>query len=202
MDADSLGKMDSEGTNPGSAQGDADSTGRWRQTEALFHRALELPAEERGQKLREWCGADDALRVSVLALLDADCSVEELISAGAPADSENFLERDKADAEDSGDDRWIGRVLGSFRLERLLGRGGMGVVYLGERIAGGFTQHGAIKLIGRHLRSSPAVAQFLVERETLAKLEHANIARLLDGGVTEEGFPYVAMEYVHGRRLD
>jgi len=193
MDADSLGKMDGE-----------DSTERWRQTEELFHRALELPAEERARKLMEWCGADEALRAQVLALLEADDSVEELILAGTPAGSENFLERDKSDeADESGcDDRWIGRVLGSFRLERLLGRGGMGVVYLGERVSGGFTQHVAIKLIGRHLRSSPAVAQFLMERETLARLEHANIARLLDGGVTDEGFPYVAMEYVQGRRLD
>ena len=202
MDADSLGKMDSEETKRALAQADEDSTGRWRETEELFHRALELPAEERAQKLSEWCGGDAALRASVLALLEADNSVEELISAGTPVDPENFLERDEPEGRDGGDDRWIGRVLGSFRLERLLGRGGMGVVYLGERVSGGFTQHAAIKLIGRHLRSSPAVAQFLVERETLAKLEHANIARLLDGGVTDEGFPYVAMEYVHGRRLD
>jgi len=202
MDSDSLGKIDSGETKRAPRQADGDSTRRWRQSEELFHRAFELPIEERAQKLMEWCGGDAAMRASVLALLEADDSVQELISAGTPADPDNLLERNEADDRESGDDRWIGRVLGSFRLERLLGRGGMGVVYLGERVSGGFAQHAAIKLIGRHLRSSPAVAQFLVERETLARLEHANIARLLDGGVTEEGFPYVAMEYVQGRRLD
>jgi eukaryotic-like serine/threonine-protein kinase len=178
---------------------------RWRETEELFHRAVDLPAGEWSQRLDEWCGGDLALRESVLALLAADSTVEELISAGAPADTGDYLERDdtgNADGQDGGEDRWIGRVLGAFRLERLLGRGGMGVVYLAERVSGGFTQQAAIKLVGRHLRSSPAVAQFLIERETLARLEHANIARLLDGGVTSEGFPYVAMEYVEGRRLD
>src|ERR1700733_6370660 len=131
MDADSLGKIDGEDAKRSLAQADEDSTGRWRQTEELFHRALELPAEERAQKLSEWCGGDAALRASVLALLEADNSVEELILAGSPAYPDNFLERDKSDepeSRDSGDDRWIGRVLGSFRLERLLGRGGMGVV--------------------------------------------------------------------------
>ena len=186
---------------------EADAAQRWRETEEIFHRASELPAGERAQKLIDWCGADIALRESVLALLEADSSVEELISTGAPADPGEFLEREEEDSdndggEDEGEDRWIGRVLGTFRLERLLGRGGMGVVYLGERVSGGFAQHAAIKLVGRHLRSSPAVAQFLIERETLAKLEHANIAQLLDGGVTSEGFPYLAMEYVKGRRLD
>ncbi len=78
----------------------------------------------------------------------------------------------------------------------------MGVVYLGQRISGGFAQSVAIKLVGWHLQSSPAVAQFLLERETLAKLEHPNIARLIDGGLTDEGFPYVVMEYIEGRRLD
>ena len=182
---------------------EADTARRWNEIEELFHRALELPAEERKQKVKEWCGADEALRASVLQLLEADSSVEELMANAEPIDTRDFLQRDEEkDREQSGEDRWVGRVLGAFRLERLLGRGGMGVVYLGERVLGGFSQRAAIKLVGWHLHSSPAVAQFLVERETLAKLEHANIARLLDGGVTGEGFPYVAMEYVEGRRLD
>jgi non-specific serine/threonine protein kinase/serine/threonine-protein kinase len=143
----------------------------------------------------------------VFSLLAADASVQKLISTAPPLDPGYFLERDKADSatgndKDSEEDRWIGRVLGAFRLERLLGRGGMGVVYLGQRVSSGFTQTVAVKLVGWHLRSSPAVAQFLLERETLARLEHANIARLLDGGITDEGFPYVVMEYVEGRRLD
>ena len=191
----------------------ADPSLRWRRTEELFHQAMDLAPSERLAKLAEWCGADTALRDSVLALLEADGCVEELISAHPLSDSEDFLlKRPGSDStgapnearftEETEEDVWVGRVLGAFRLQRLLGRGGMGVVYLGERVSGGFRQQVAVKLVGRHLRSSPAVAQFLMERETLAGLEHAHIARLLDGGVTGEGFPYVVMEYVEGRRLD
>jgi serine/threonine protein kinase len=209
--AGSDGVSDPVPERPDSSQ--ADTAARWRQTQELFHRAANLPASERIQKLSEWCGADAALRESVLGLLEADGCVEELISAAPSSgcndlllrrpDSESSGSGEDLDSEDDGEeDAWVGRVLGAFRLQRLLGRGGMGVVYLGERISGGFTQRVAVKLIGRHLRSSPAVAQFLLERETLAKLEHAHIARLLDGGVTGEGFPYVVMEYVEGRRLD
>jgi len=220
------------GSGPGSGSGspedseapapNEDAAARWRKTEELFHRAMnlpmDLPAAERIARLNEWCGADVELRDSVVALLEADSCVEELISAAPPVGIEDFLlRRPEGDSSGSGDDDlepeddneediWIGRVLGAFRLERLLGRGGMGVVYLGERVldrfGGGLTQKVAIKLVGRHLRSSPAVAQFLLERETLAQLEHAHIARLLDGGVTSEGFPYVVMEYIEGRRLD
>jgi serine/threonine protein kinase len=173
----------------------------------LFHRAIETPAPERTRRVIEWCGADIELRNSVLQLLECHVSVEERISSAPPVDPENFLTRNgddpgNAEAEDGAGDPWIGRVLGAFRLERLLGQGGMGVVYLGQRNSGGFSQTVAVKLVGWHLRSSPAVAQFLLEREALAKLVHANIARLLDGGVTSEGFPYIVMEYVEGQRLD
>lgn len=186
----------------------ADPAQLWKQTEELFHRAMDYPAAERLQHVTRWCGEDAILRESVLALLDADSSVEELILSGVLPDPEDFLPRDEDDEaanndyEDTEEDQWPGRVLGAFRLERLLGRGGMGVVYLGQRISGGFTQTVAVKLVGRHLHSSPAVTQFLLERETLAQLEHANIAHLIDGGVSSEGFPYVVMEYVEGRRLD
>ena len=186
----------------------ADPAQLWKQTEELFHRAMDYPAAERLQHVTRWCGEDTILRESVLALLDADSSVEELILSGVLPDPEDFLPRDEDDEaanndyEDTEEDQWPGRVLGAFRLERLLGRGGMGVVYLGQRISGGFTQTVAVKLVGRHLHSSPAVTQFLLERETLAQLEHANIAHLIDGGVSSEGFPYVVMEYVEGRRLD
>ncbi len=201
--------MDAGAGMPGdhAASVSSDSSLRWKLTEDIFHRAMEFPAQERAGRVMDWCGADVELRESVLQLLESYLSVEELISGTPPLDPANFLKRNQADTasangEHSGVDPWVGRVLGAFRLKRLLGRGGMGVVYLGQRVSGGFTQTVAVKLIGWHLRSSPAVAQFLLERETLAKLEHANIARLLDGGVTSEGFPYVVMEYVEGRRLD
>jgi non-specific serine/threonine protein kinase/serine/threonine-protein kinase len=182
-----------------------------RRTEELFHRAMELPADVRVAQVSAWTENEPHIRESVLALLAADSNVQELISADPPTDWGAMLRRevgeidgilDMVGNEEAGNDPWIGRVLGAFRLDRLLGRGGMGVVYLGERVTGGFRQKVAVKLIGWHMRSAPAVEQFLLERETLARLEHRNIARLLDGGVTGEGFPYVVMEYIEGRRLD
>ncbi len=186
----------------------SDAAQRWRLTEDLFHRAMECAPQDRARKIAEWTGSDTAMHAALLELLAADICIEKLISSAPVAESGSFLERGNTGsgsgdpAESSPQDSWLGRVLGPFRLERLLGRGGMGVVYLGRRISGGFSQTVAIKLVGWHLQASPAVAQFLLERETLARLEHPNIARLIDGGVTEEGFPYVVMEYVEGQRLD
>ncbi len=209
MDADAKPGPDAPDRIASSESGATDSSAqKWKLTEELFHRAQECAAEERIERLKEWCGADVELLESVLALLEADSAVEDLLSTGAPGDDGRFLKRgggagDLLGAKENTDeDPWLGRVLGAFRLDRLIGRGGMGVVYKGERISGGFTQTVAVKLMGQHLRSSPAVNQFLLERETLAHLEHANIARLLDGGVTSEGFPYVVMEFVEGERLD
>ena len=93
-----------------------------------------------------------------------------------------------------------GRV-GPYRLLRELGRGGMGVVYLAERAEGGFAQRVVIKLIKRGMDSDAILRRFLRERQILAGLEHVNVARLLDGGVTDDGQPYFAMEYVDGEPL-
>ena len=93
------------------------------------------------------------------------------------------------------------RRIGPYRVVRELGRGGMGVVYLAERVEGGFEQRAAIKVLKRGMDSDAILRRFLRERQILAGLEHANVARLLDGGVTEDGQPYFAMEYVDGRPL-
>ena len=94
-----------------------------------------------------------------------------------------------------------GRRVGPYRLLRELGRGGMGVVYLAERAEGGFEQRAAIKLVKRGMDSDAILRRFLRERQILAGLEHPNVARLLDGGVTDDGQPYFAMEYVEGEPL-
>jgi serine/threonine protein kinase len=91
----------------------------------------------------------------------------------------------------------IGRRIGPYRITRLLGAGGMGVVYLAERV-GDFSQQVALKLIRPGMASRAVVSRFRSERQILAVLEHPNIARLLDGGATEDGQPYLVMEYVDG----
>src|SRR6185369_4743640 len=88
--------------------------------------------------------------------------------------------------------------IGAYRIERLLGRGGMGAVYLAGRSDESFDRQVAIKVIGRSLDSADALRRFLAERQTLAGLDHPNIARLLDGGATPDRLPYFVMEYVAG----
>ncbi len=94
-----------------------------------------------------------------------------------------------------------GRVIGSYRLRERLGEGGMGEVYLAER-EGEFRQQVAVKLIRAGMANPEVVRRFLIERQTLAALRHPNIVRLLDGGATDEGLPYLVVEYVKGTPID
>ena len=91
-----------------------------------------------------------------------------------------------------------GAVIGRYRLVEEIGRGGMGTVWLAERSDGQFEQRVALKLVKRGMDSDEILSRFLRERQILARLEHANIARLLDGGVSEDGRPYFVMEFVPG----
>src|SRR5260370_25592973 len=91
--------------------------------------------------------------------------------------------------------------MGGFRLVREIGRGGMGVVYLGERADGQFEQRVAIKLIDAGPDGERLLRSFLRERRILARLEHPHIARLLDGGLAPDGLPYLVMEYVEGEPI-
>jgi len=95
-----------------------------------------------------------------------------------------------------------GTRIGAFTLQRELGAGGMGVVYLAERSEGGFTQQVALKLLSDHFSRAEHIRQFNRERQLLARLEHPGIARLIDGGITTDGQPWFAMEYVEGVPLD
>src|SRR5690606_26050499 len=88
-----------------------------------------------------------------------------------------------------------GERIGAYRILRELGRGGMGAVYLAERADGQFERRVALKIVRGGFESAEMVRRFLDERQILARLEHPNIARLLDGGVTEQGLPYFVMEY-------
>ena len=96
----------------------------------------------------------------------------------------------------------LDRVVGAYRLVRRLGHGGMGTVYLAERADGQFAQRVAVKLIKRGMDTDEILRRFRTERQILANLVHANIARLYDGGTTEDGLPYFVMEYVEGEPID
>ena len=92
--------------------------------------------------------------------------------------------------------------MGSYRILNLIGHGGMGSVYFAERADAAYSQRVAIKVVQGHIGSGDALKRFVRERQTLARLNHPGIALLLDGGVTEEGRPYLVMEYVEGRPID
>ena len=188
-----------------------DPTTRWRLVEELFHRSAELPTSERPAFLEQACSPypDHAeILADVLDLLRSDSDVAEKVEAQrTPASDPN---QPPGDAEPDSEalpfrtspDSWLNRRLGHYIVQQELGRGGMGVVYLGRRTTPGPHQQAAIKVVRRNLQESPALNHFLLERDALARLEHPNIARLLDGGVTPQGIPWLALEYVEGQRLD
>ncbi|NNE35492.1 MAG: serine/threonine protein kinase, partial [Rhodothermales bacterium] len=167
------------------------SSERWKRVNALFEAAWQLEPEKQQSFLSEQCQGDAAMMEEVKALLVADREASSLldgVAVGALA-LESELDR-------SGD------LVGPYRIVSELGVGGMGAVYLAERSDGEFEQQVALKLIKRGMDSEQILRRFRSERQILARLQHPNIARLLDGGITAEGQPYFAMEYVEGEPID
>jgi non-specific serine/threonine protein kinase/serine/threonine-protein kinase len=160
--------------------------------EALFHEALPLPVEDRAALLERECREDAALRSEVERLLAAHDRAGSFIES--PAASLGRL----GTVEEPID----GRRIGAYRVIGELGRGGMGAVYLAERADGQYEQRVALKLIKRGMDTEQVLDRFRAERQILASLDHPNIARLLDGGSTEEGTPFFAMEYIDGEPID
>ena len=160
---------------------------RWQRLQNLFVAARAVPDEQRERLLAEHARLDPQLVEEARSLLRADAQpgiMDDLASQFASV----------ADVlEDAVPDR-----IGAYRIVGELGRGGMGVVYLADRADGEFQQRVAIKIIGTSDPGDPLHQRFLAERQILAGLIHPNIARLLDGGVTEDGRPYLVMEYVDG----
>ena len=166
----------------------------WQRLQELFHQAVPLDPDQRAALLDRECAEDPELRVQVERLLSASDRAGGFIHEPAIA-SPGVLPPDDEPSR-------VGRRVGAYRLVRELGRGGMGAVYLAERDDGGFKQRVAIKLIKRGMDTDQVLARFRAERQILASLDHPNIARLLDGGTTDDGLPYFAMEYIEGRPID
>jgi serine/threonine-protein kinase len=169
------------------------SAERWRRVRAIFDHAIDLDGDERKGYVDEACGEEPGLRDEVWALLEADGAAGSDLAAVVSSASAAAL------CEDSGDQR---ERIGPYRVSGVLGRGGMGVVLRAVRDDETYRQDVAIKLIPRHLGGPDARRRFLQERQILAELDHPAIARLLDGGTTEDGLPYLVMEYVDGEPID
>ncbi len=162
----------------------------WRQVKSLLDRALERPPAELDRWLDEELADEPELRAEVVSLLAAYDAGNALLEPPASGGSE------------MPDPGRVGERIGAYRLVRELGRGGMGVVYLAERQDEAFEQVVALKLIQAGLDSAEIERRFLQERQILARLDHPGIARLLDGGRTGDGCPYLVMEYVEGQPID
>lgn len=165
------------------------SRARWLRLSPLLDELLELEVPERTRRLEELAGGDALLRSELEQLLSAhDCPPSILASP--------FEERRAAPA-DAPDPR-LGSSVGGYRLVRLLGRGGMASVYLGERDDGEFEHRVAVKLLRHDAPSGGVLRRFQDEQRILAGLTHPNVARLYGGGVTVDGQPYILMELVEG----
>ena len=167
--------------------------GRWEQVKSVFNAAVSRPSSERLAFLADACQGDPALRHEVDSLLAADEQTPDFLEKPAVT----LVPRDELDLDGA-----VGRRIGVYRIVRAIGRGGMGAVYLATRDDDAYRKEVAIKLLKRGMDSHFFVSRFRQERQILAGLDHANIARLIDGGTTAEGLPYLVMDYVEGLPLD
>jgi serine/threonine-protein kinase len=166
---------------------------RWQRLMPLLDEALDLPPEARRAFVAR---TDPALRDDLAALLAADEEADDFLNDAAVDWASTLIEEiERATAEPTLE---AGTLVGSYRVVRTLGQGGMGTVYLADRADGQFEQRVALKLIRPGMGRHEILRRFLQERQILARLQHPNIARLLDGGITDSGQPYFAMEYVDG----
>ncbi len=191
---------------------------QWQRVKQLFAEALEREVDNRRAFVAEACAGDPELRSRVESLLASDedageflaepaigcCNwdalesgsgdeaAKELIQGALMSAIEELPEQDGAEL--------IGTRLGRYRITGLIGKGGMGSVYRAVR-EDDFRMVVAIKLLKRGTDTDAALSRFRAERQILAGLQHSNIARLLDGGATEIGLPYLVMEYVDGTPL-
>ena len=161
----------------------------WERLEEVFEQVHALPAEARAEFLDRACAGEVALRDEVEAMLAAcdrasALSIERLVVDEPFPDTEN--------------DPWLGQSLGPWRLTRVIGRGGMGLVYGAARADGQYELEVAVKLMRAGPRDAYASERFRTERQVLASLKHPNIAGLLDGGFAPDGTPFLVMELVDG----
>ena len=149
----------------------------WAELQTLFHLAEETPESERERVLGAACSEPDLLRRAL-----------EILTAAAPV-------------KDPGPEPAAGNI-GPYKLIRHLGTGGTGAVYLAERVVGSVIQKSAVKVLAPHAAGAGFIERFDREQRILASLEHPNIVRMQDAGITANGQPYLVMEYVDGVHLD
>ena len=160
----------------------------FEKAESIYFAALNLPKTQQAEFIRAKCAGDDALCAQIEAMILAR------------ADAKSFLEHGALAFDGAADgfvDDLVGSQIGPYTLREQIGEGGMGIVYVAEQIEP-VRRKVALKVIKPGMASSEVVARFETERQALAMMEHPNIAHVFDGGVTDSGQPYFAMELVQG----
>lgn len=179
----------------------------WQKTDEIFNAALEIEGAEREAYLVEICAGNVELEAEVRHFLkmseQSDVFLDRAPEIPAKTDPDDLRQAVEQGAREKAlyDDLEPGTRLGAYQIVESINAGGMGSVYLAERADGQFEQRVAIKVMHRSRGEANLVDRFLRERQILARLEHPNIARLIDGGVTEDGRPYLIMEYVEGEDI-
>ncbi|HSS99522.1 MAG TPA: protein kinase [Terriglobales bacterium] len=167
---------------------------RWAQVKQAFQSALELAPDERAIYLDGFCAAEPELRKEVESLL------RHHHEAGTVMDHPAKIITELIPGDEN--DPWIGRNIGPYQTVSKIGQGGMGTVYRAIRVDDHYLKNVAIKLARSGMAAGRYLRRFRSERQIMASLDHPNIARLLDGGTTEEGIPYLVMEYIEGQPID
>jgi eukaryotic-like serine/threonine-protein kinase len=166
---------------------------RWARIKELFEAAADLAPNERAALLSNECDGDTALRREVESLVESDSHTDGFIEKPAFEVPRDLF------PESPPEESLVGRQFGAYQIIREIGRGGLGAVYLAARADDEYRKEVAIKLVRRGLDTEDILRRFRNERQILAQLDHPNIARLIDGGTTDDGLPYFVMEYVNGQ---
>lgn len=166
---------------------------QWQKVKELFQSALERAPEERHAFLVDACQGDDLLVHEVSSLLKFDDRADAFIETPATVVPGLFIPQPT---------KFVGRRIGPYQILKELGQGGMGAVCLAERADKQYQQRVAVKFVRPGLDSAFITNRFLSERQILANLDHPNIANLLDGGTTDDGSPYLVMEFIDGLPID
>jgi serine/threonine protein kinase len=173
---------------------------RWIRIRDLFGLAVNLPADERSAFLDRNCGDDPALRDELNSLLVSD--IEHTKGARSRGPLTGAIGAAVESSTRSRREEILGSIIGPYRLKSILGHGGTGTVYLGERADRQYSAQVAVKVVEGAALNAEISRRFKAERQILASLNHANIARLIDAGESKDGYPYLVMEYVHGETID
>jgi serine/threonine protein kinase len=167
---------------------------RWQQVRAVLDEAIALPTDERPAYLDKSCTSDAELRAEVDSLLRSHEQAGNEFLNNPAVDLRSFVPNSKSN--------YTGHRIGVYQIMEEIGHGGMGEVYRAVRADGQYDKQVAIKLVRVGLDSPYLVERFRHERQILASLDHPNIARLHDGGTTDNGIPYLVMELIEGTPID